>query len=75
MPVIVGMFFLGCIVRLLDDVLDVRKNPQAIFLILLLFPTFVKAETDWVTLIAGIPGTVLLWLVTVSLTFGPRTSR
>ena len=27
-PVIVGMFLLGCSVRLLDDVLDVRSNPM-----------------------------------------------
>ena len=74
-PVLAGMFFLGCVVRLLDDTLDVFTDPHAIFLLLLLFPSFVKAETDWVTLIAGIPGTVLLWLVAVAITFGARTSK
>ena len=57
-PVIAGMFLLGCGVRLLDDVLDVRSNPHAIFLVLLLFPTLVTEEQDWATLLAGIPTTL-----------------
>src|ERR1019366_1147705 len=36
-PVVVGMFLFGCGVRLLDDVLDVRTAPHAVFLALLLF--------------------------------------
>jgi hypothetical protein len=71
-PVIARMFLLGCIVRLLDDVLDVRTNPHAIFLVLLLFPTLVKDEGGWVSTMAGIPATILFWLVAVSLTFRPR---
>ena len=71
-PMIIGMFLLGCGVRLLDDVLDVRTNPQAIFLVLLLFPALVKGESDWVTLLAGLPATVLIWLLTVSMTFRRR---
>ena len=71
-PVIVGMFVLGCGVRLLDDVLDVRSNPHAIFLVLLLFPALVGGEKDWVSLLAGIPGIMLIWLLAVSLTFRSR---
>ena len=71
-PVIVGMFLLGCGVRLLDDVLDVRGNPHAIFLVLLLFPSLVKAEDDWVTILAGLPGAVMIWLLAVVLTFRAR---
>lgn len=68
-PVLVGMFLLGCAVRLLDDVLDVQANPHAIFLVLLLFPALVKNEEGWVSILAGIPGTVLIWLLAVSLVF------
>lgn len=71
-PVIAGMFLFGCGVRLLDNVLDVRVSPHAIFLVLLLFPTLVKNETDWLGLLVGIPATVLIWLLAVSLTFRPR---
>ena len=70
----VGMFLPGCGVRLLDDVLDVCGNPHAIFLVLLLFPSLVKAEDDWVTVVAGIPGTVMIWLLAVALTFRARRS-
>ena len=48
-PVIAGMFLLGCGVRVLNDVIDVRSNPHAIFLWLLLFPSLVTAEGDWAT--------------------------
>jgi hypothetical protein len=71
-PVIVGMFLLGCVVRLLDGVLDVRTNPHAIFLVLLLFPSLVKDEGGWVSTMAGIPATIVIWLVAVSLTFRVR---
>jgi hypothetical protein len=73
-PVIGGMFLLGCLVRLLDDVIDVRRNPHAIFLVLLLFPTLVKGEDDWASTLAGVPTTVLFWLLAVSLTFRRRRS-
>ena len=68
-PVIVGMFILGCGVRFLDDVLDVAGNPHSIFLFVLLFPSLVNQENDWVGMLAGIPGTLLVWLVAVVLTF------
>lgn len=71
-PVIVGMFVLGCLVRLLDGALDVRVNPHAVFLVLLFFPTLVKSEDDWISTVAGIPVTILLWLVAVTLTFRRR---
>jgi hypothetical protein len=71
-PVIAGMFMLGCGVRLLDDVLDVRANPHAIFLVLLFFPSLVQGEEDLVTLLAGIPATVLVWLSATIFTFRRR---
>jgi hypothetical protein len=74
-PVIAGMLVLGCGVRLLDDVLDVRSNPHAVFLVLLFFPSFVKGEQDWVTLLASIPSAMLVWLLAIALTFQRRGLR
>jgi len=71
-PVIVGMFLFGIGVRLLDDVLDVRTNPHAIFLVVLLFPTVVAAEGDWVLLLASTPATLLSWVLALYLTFRRR---
>ena len=71
-PVIAGMLLLGCGVRLLDDVLDAGVNPHAIFLVLLLLPTLVKNELDFVSLLASIPGTIVIWLLAVQLTFRRR---
>jgi hypothetical protein len=73
-PVIAGMFLLGCGVRLLDDVLDVRANPHAIFLVLLLFPSLVSGEADWATFLAGVLGSVVIWLLALALTFRTRRS-
>ena len=75
-PVIVGMFLLGCGMRLLDDVMDVSGNPHSIFLFLLLFPNLVAQEGDWLTILVSIPGTLLLWLFAIYFTFrkGERPS-
>jgi hypothetical protein len=71
-PVMVGLALLGCGVRLLDDVLDVRANPHASLLLLLLFPSVVGSEDDWVTLLAGLPAIFVVWLLAVTLAFRPR---
>jgi hypothetical protein len=71
-PVVAGMLLLGCGVRLLDCALDVRTNPHAIFLVMLFFPTLVGGEQDWVTFMASIPETLLIWVVAVALTFRAR---
>ena len=72
-PVAVGMFIFGCGVRLLDDRLDIHTNSHAILLIILFFPSIVKGETDWVGLVAGIPATILFWLLATFLIFRPRS--
>ena len=72
LPVLAGMFLIGCAVRLVDEVLDVRNNPQAIFFTLLLFPTVVRAEDDWLSIITSIPATIFVWLLAVALTFRSR---
>jgi hypothetical protein len=76
-PVIVGMFILGCLTRFLDDILDVSRDPHAVFLFLLLFPSLVKQEDDWVSMVASLPGTLVVWLLAMYLTFRtrPRVQR
>ena len=74
-PVIVGMFLLGCAVRFLDEVVDVTANPHAVFLFLLLLPSLVKQENGWEGMLAGLPGTLLVWLVATCLTFRRRARR
>ena len=76
-PVIIGMLLFGCGTRLLDDVLNVRDNPHAIFLVVLLFPNLVKGEIDWTSLVAGLPATLFIWLLAISLVFRstPRHQR
>jgi hypothetical protein len=71
-PVLVGMFILGCGVRLLDLVFDVRSSPHAVLLVLLVLPDVILGEVDWSTMLAGIPGTLCLWMLAVRLTFRPR---
>ena len=68
-PVIAGMFLLGCGTRFLDDVMDVRGNPYSVFLFILIFPSFVNQENDWVGMLASLPGTLLVWLLAIKLTF------
>lgn len=67
--VIAGMCALGLGIRLLDDVLDIRDNPRTIFLILPLFPTIVAGESDWGTMIASVPGIIVMWIIVVSMSF------
>jgi len=71
-PVVVGMFLLGCGVRILDDVMDVYGSPQCVFLFLLLFPSLVLQEDNWTAILAGLPGTLLIWLFATYLTFRKR---
>jgi len=72
-PVLAGMFLLGCWVRLVDDAADIRADPHAIFLVLLLWPVLVKGEADWVSLAAGIPAAVLTFAFAVTLAFSRVT--
>lgn len=69
--VIAGMLVLGVLVRVFDDVLDVR-NPHALFMVLLLFPVLVTAENDWVDMFNGLPALTLTWVAAVALAFGRR---
>jgi hypothetical protein len=71
-PLIAGMFLLGCAIRVIDEVADLRRGVHGAFLVILLFPDIVQAGSDCATLLAGIPGMVLLWLIVVRVTLTRR---
>lgn len=68
-PVIAGMAFLGWLMRVLDDVLDVRRYPHAALLVLLLWPVLATPEGSFTTMLAVLPGLILTWLVVTAATF------
>lgn len=72
--VVFGMFVLGCFVRLLDNVMNIRENPHTIFLVLILYPNVVVAESGWTVIFTLIPSTLFIWLLAVALTFRARRS-
>jgi hypothetical protein len=72
---IAGMFIGGCAIRILDETTDLRRSVHGAFLILLLFPDIVEAGSDCATLLAGIPGIILLWLAVVALSFKRRPAE
>jgi hypothetical protein len=71
-PLILGMFLIGCGVRVLDETADLRRGMHGVILILLLFPDIVTEESDCSGLLAGIPGMILLWLGVVTISFARR---
>lgn len=71
-PLTLGMFLVGCLIRILDEVADLRHGAHGAFLILLLFPDIVQAGSDFSTLLAGIPSMILLWLCVVRMSFARR---
>jgi hypothetical protein len=74
-PLIFGMFLLGCGMRILDEVADLRRGVHGAFLIILLFPGIVRSEWGYAALLAGIPGIVLLWLAVVAFSFSRRPAQ
>jgi hypothetical protein len=73
--VIAGMLLIGCGARIIDEVTDLRRSIHGAFLIILLFPGLVQAGSDCATLLAGIPGMVLLWYVVTALCFTRRVGQ
>jgi hypothetical protein len=71
-PMMAGMFILGCGMRLIDEAVDIRVSAHAALFILLFFPDWVKSEIGWIDLVASIPQTLALWLLACLLTFRAR---
>lgn len=68
-PVLAGMCLLGCGVRILDDLFDVRASLHAAFLVIVAAPELIGSETDWITLLAGFPAYIILWLLAIRISF------
>jgi hypothetical protein len=75
MPMLAGMFLLGCGIRLLDGQIDVRTNPHGILFVVLVFSPLIMSENDWSTLLSSIPATGFTWLLAVFITFKRRNPR
>jgi len=71
-PLLLGMLVLGCLIRIIDELADLRRSAHGASLILLLFPDTVQAGSDCATLLAGIPGMLVLWLCVVTMSFARR---
>jgi hypothetical protein len=71
-PLILGMFLIGCGIRILDEMSDLRRGMHGMILILLLFPGVVAEESDYSAMLAGIPGIILLWIGVVAMSFARR---
>jgi hypothetical protein len=41
-------------------------------LVLLLYPSVVAAESGWVAIFSGVPLTIMVWLLSVAITFRRR---
>jgi hypothetical protein len=74
LTLIVGMFLGGCGIRILDEVTDLRRSVRGGFLLIVLFPDIVQAGSDCASLLAGIPGYILLWLAVCALSFRRRAA-
>ena len=72
LPIIIGMFAFGCMIRLMDDLLDIWKSPHAIFFAVLLFPRMVAAEGDLSAILASFPEYLFVWVIAVAITFRMR---
>jgi hypothetical protein len=73
LPVLGGMFLIGCLMRLIDQAADIRANPHTILLVLLLFPGIVEGQTSWLTTISSIPENLAFFLLAVCMAFRPRS--
>ena len=72
LPVLGGMFMIGCLMRLIDQTVDVRANSHTVFLVLLLFPGIVEGQTSWLSTASAIPEDVAFFFLAVCLAFRPR---
>jgi hypothetical protein len=71
-PLIIGSFLGGCGIRILDELTDLRRSVHGAFLIIVLFPNVVQGSSDLGTLLAGIPGMIVLWLAVITASFARR---
>jgi hypothetical protein len=68
-PLVAGMFALGWLMRVLDEVLDVRESPHAALLVVLLWPTLATPEGAITGIVLALPSLTLTWLAASAITF------
>jgi hypothetical protein len=73
-PMLAGMLILGWLIRVLDDVLDVRGSPQAALLVLLLWSALATPEGTFTVTLLGLPSAILTWLAITAVTFRQRAA-
>jgi hypothetical protein len=69
LPMLAGMLALGWLMRVLDDVLDLRMYPHAALLVLLLWPVLATPEGTFTGILLSLPGLVLTWLAVTAVSF------
>ena len=71
--VLAGMAFLGWLMRVADEVLDIT-DPRAAVLVLMLWPLLATPEDSFTGILTALPGLVVTWFVITAATFG-RTEQ
>ena len=64
-----GMAMLGWLMRVADDVLDVRRIPHSALLVLLLWPVLATPEGTFTGILLALPGLILTWLASTTMAF------
>ena len=72
LTLLVGMFLFGCLLRVIDEIADLRRGAHGALLLVLLLPDIVQSAVDVSTLLAGIPTILLLWIGVVSFSFARK---
>ena len=67
--VLAGMAILGWLMRVADDVLDVRRLPHAALLVLLLWSVLATPEGTFTSILLALPGLILTWLAVTAMAF------
>lgn len=71
--VIIGMALLGLLMALLDSTGQAIKDERWIFLVLMLFPTFLKQEIDYSSMASALPYTLVILAIGMRLSvFGAK---
>ena len=71
-PLVLGMLLVGFLFRIIDDIIDVRRNPHTVFISLFFFQPLVTIEASWVSTVLFVVLFIPIWVLTVALAFQPR---
>jgi hypothetical protein len=74
-PLLTGMLMLGWLTRIVDEVLDVRANPHAALLVLLLWSTLATPEDTFTGVLLALPSATLTWLAVTAVAFHHKRAQ